>query len=240
MPRTVASYMLTIDAVAALALKRAHIDASRATAHERRIKPRQRRDTRRDAFDSGAVALAAQKVLQIVASRVALDLAECLAVEGRFLFADRRCHRRQPRDPAKRGVASAAPAEIERCRHQHKPADPNALVVELARKPRRADAAVALAGNEFLRRLASVLLDPLAHEGRKHVDVAIDRPELLAHLVARVDEAAVACTDGIDEHEVGEIEPGFGIGDDGRRRRRRDAIERQPPRTHRAKMQIGR
>jgi hypothetical protein len=42
----------------------------------------------------------------------------------------------------------------------------------------------------------------------------------------------------IDEHEVGEIEPGFGVGNQHRRRRRRNIVERQPPRTHRADVEV--
>src|SRR5262245_821718 len=95
----------------------------------------------------------------------------------------------------------AAPAEIKWRRNHHKPADTDALLVELVGELRRPEAAVALPGDEFPRRLAPVLLDPLAREGREHIDVAIDRPELLAHFVAGVDEAAVAGAHRINEHE---------------------------------------
>src|SRR5436305_15159341 len=98
-------------------------------------------------------------------------------------------------------VAIAAPAEIEHRRNQDQSARGDALLIELRCKLRRAEAAIAFARDELLRCLAPIFLDPSAHEGRKHIDIAIDRPELLAHLVAGRDEAAVAGADRIDEHE---------------------------------------
>ena len=52
-------------------------------------------------------------------------------------------------------------------------------------------------------------------DGRKAVDVALDGIEPLPHLIA-ADHAAVAGAGRIDEDEIGEIEPGLGIGHEGR------------------------
>ena len=214
-------------------MKVRRIDAAGEPAHGRGIEPGQLRDARAHALDRRTVAFAAHQVLQVFARRVALGLAQRLAVERRVRLARGRRHRGKPRHPGERRVAAvAAPAEIDHRRDHHQAAHRDALLVELAGELRGAEAAIAFARDEFLRGLPSVLLDPLAHEGREHVDVAVDRPELLAHLVAARDEAAVAGADRIDEHQVGEVEPGLGIGHQRRRRRRHDVVERQAPRAH--------
>src|ERR1041385_1349056 len=137
-------------------------------------------------------------------------------------------------------TAIAPPAEIEHGRNHDEAAYANTLLVELSGELRRTKAAIAFARDEGARGLAALFLDPLAHEGRKHVDVAVDRPEMLAHVVAGVDEAAVTRADRIDEHQVGEVEPGVGIGNERGRGRRRDLVERRPPRPRRAELHVGR
>ncbi len=209
--------------------------------HHCRIETGQGRDASYKSLDRGVVMFAAQEILQIVALRVALDRAQRFAIEWAGLFAHRSRHRGKARDPAERCVAPvAAPAEVQHRRDHHKAADADALFAELAGKLRRAEASVALTGDECLRHLPSGLLDPFAHKGRKHVDIAIDRPELLAHVVTGIDEAAVAGAHRIDEHQIGEVEPGFGIGNNGRGRRGSDSVQRQSPRPYRAKLHVRR
>ena len=83
-----------------------------------------------------------------------------------------------------------------------------------------------------------MLLEPAADHERDRIGVAIDGVEALARVLAARDEAAVAGADGIDEDEIGEVEPGLGVRLHlGRgRRRQRFAIERQPPRPGRAEL----
>jgi len=72
------------------------------------------------------------------------------------------------------------------------------------------------------------------------VDVALDGIEPLTRLIA-ADHAAVAGAGRIDEHEVGEIEPGLRIGHEGGRCRRTDpgAAERQQPGADGQEVKIG-
>ena len=67
-------------------------------------------------------------------------------------------------------------------------------------------------------------------------------PISLAHILVRRDEAAVAGTDGIDEDEIGEVEPGVGIGLQIRRGGGHRGVprDRQPPGSGIAELQIGR
>ena len=170
----------------ALAHEGAGVDAARKPAHRAGIEPGQLRDARADALDRRAVTFAAQQVLQVFARRVALDLAQRLAVERRVRLA-RGAAIEGSRDTQASGEWRPLPRQPKSSTGETmtSAADRDALLVELGGELRRAEAAIAFAGDEFLRGLAAVLLDPFAHEGREHVDVAIDRPELLAHFVAR-------------------------------------------------------
>ena len=56
-----------------------------------------------------------------------------------------------------------------------------------------------------------MLLQPAADHERDRIDVAVDGVEGLARVLAARDEAAVAGADGIDEDEIGEVEPGLRV-----------------------------
>ena len=93
----------------------------------------------------------------------------------------------------------------------------------------------------FGRQQAAGLFQPAADRQRDRADVAVDREEPLAHVLAGRDEAAIAGTDGIDEDEIGKVEPGLGVGlQIGRRRgNRRVAVDGKPPGSGGAELQIG-
>ena len=116
------------------------------------------------------------------------------------------------------------------------------ILAQLLGEKRAAEAAVTLADEEFRRGHAVVAAQPARDDRRQRVDIAVDRIIAVADVLLGADRAAVAGADRIDEDEVGEVEPGLGIGDDGRRRRRADAraVEGQTPRAEHAEMQIGR
>ena len=103
----------------------------------------------------------------------------------------------------------------------------------------RAKSAVAFADDEFRRGEPLVGREPFADDHAEGVDVAADRPEFLARLVSRGDDLAVAGARGVDEDEIGEIEPGLRIVDERRRCGRVDrrAAHRQPPRPERAEIE---
>src|ERR1700733_8380076 len=86
------------------------------------------------------------------------------------------------------------------------------LDLQLANDLRSADAAIAFADNKFGRQQPVGLLQPAADRHGDRVDVAVDRKEPLASVLAGRDEAAIVVPDRIDENEVGEVEPGLGIG----------------------------
>ena len=110
------------------------------------------------------------------------------------------------------------------------------------RQARPTKAAVALAHEDPRRVEPAVGLQPPLDEDGERVDIALHRPELRAHRLVLAVEAAVAGAHRIDEDEVGEVEPGLGVGQQiGRRRRvhdrRRDG---EPPWPERAQVQPSR
>ena len=113
--------------------------------------------------------------------------------------------------------------------------------LQLPHDLRGTEAAVALAGDEFRRFEAIVRLDPAAHGDGKRLDIAVDAVERAAHVVA-AEDAAIAGAGGIDEDEIGEIEPGVGIVDRHRRCRRPVGLprHRQPPRPEPAEVEPAR
>ena len=134
-------------------------------------------------------------------------------------------------------------AVVEQRRHQNEPPHPDALVdLQIAHDLRPANPAIAFTGDEFRRQQPIGFLQPAADHERDRVDVAVDRIEPLAHLLAGRDEAAVAGADGIDEDQIGKVEPGLGVGHQIRRRggRHRVGVDGEPPRSGRAELQPGR
>jgi len=103
-------------------------------------------------------------------------------------------------------------AEVQQRRHQDQALDADAVLdLQLAHDLRSANAAIALARDVFRRGQPVVLLEPAADHQRDAVGVAVDGVERLARLLAARDETAVAGADGIDEDEIGEIEPGLRV-----------------------------
>src|SRR5215472_14308992 len=137
-------------------------------------------------------------------------------------------------------LALAEAGEVEDRRDHHQAADADALPLQLARDLRGAEATIAFPGDELDRRLPALLLDPLANEDRKRIGIAVDRPEAATHVVAARRDAAVARAGRIDEDEIGEVEPGLAVRHELRRRRDGDPVQRQPPRSYRAEIKIGR
>ena len=114
---------------------------------------------------------------------------------------------------------------VEQGRDHDQPAHADALLgLQVAHDLRTADAAIALAGDEFRRQQAIVFFQPATDHQRDRADIAVDGIEPLAHIFAGRDETAVAGADGIDEDEIGEVEPGLGIGQQIRRRGRHRAV----------------
>ena len=133
-------------------------------------------------------------------------------------------------------------AEIQHRRDQHEPLHPDALMdLQFANDLRSANAAIAFADDKFRREQAVGLFQPAADRHRDRVDVAVDREKPLARVLAGRNEAAIAGPDRIDEDEIGEVEPGLGIGlQIGRSgSNRRISIDRQPPGSGRAELQKG-
>ena len=224
-----------------LALERRGIDPAGELLDQRRIEARKGGDPRRDARDRGGVALALDEIEQIVARRVVLDVAQRLAAVLPLGVERRRRHRRQVIDPGHRHVARFAEiGEVDHRRDHHQAADADALILEQMRDLRRAKAAIAFAGDELDRLLAPGLLDPFADEHGERLGVAVDRPEAPATLIAARRNPAVAGAGRIDEHEVGEVEPGLGVGDQPRWLGYGKVRERQPPRPDGAEVEIGR
>ena len=113
--------------------------------------------------------------------------------------------------------------------------------LERAGQPRPAEAAIALADQELRRADAAGLLQPAAYDLGQRLDVALDRPEAPAQLLAWPREAAVASADRIDEDQVGEVEPGLGVRQDLRGCGGQGRVTRhgQPPGTEGAQVQPG-
>src|SRR5436305_12682073 len=105
------------------------------------------------------------------------------------------------------------------------------LELQLSHDLRPANAAIALACDVFRRGQPVVLLEPAADHQRNRIDIAIDRIEPLPRILTTRNKTAVAGADGIDEDEIGKVEPGLRVRLHlGRRRWRKPlAVERQPP-----------
>src|SRR5262249_57828460 len=103
----------------------------------------------------------------------------------------------------------------------------------------RGNPAVALADDELYRGLPSRLLDPFADEDGERFGIAVDRPEVPAHVVPFCRDPAVAGPGRVDEDQVGEIEPGLAVRPQHRRERHDHTLERRPPRTPRSQSETG-
>src|SRR5208283_3447485 len=87
---------------------------------------------------------------------------------------------------------------------------------QLLGEPRPTKTAVAFAKDEFRGNNAIVCSQPTANHNAQRVDVAIHRPKLFAHLLAGRDDPTVSGSRRIDEDEIGEVEPGLFVVDEGR------------------------
>ena len=118
-------------------------------------------------------------------------------------------------DPADGVVGGVAAVEVEDGGDEDEASDADALLVEEG--PGEAggpEAAVAFAGYEDWGADAGVGFEPAADCGGEGLDVAVDGLEGAAGVVV-AEGAAVAGSGGVDEDEVGEGEPGFGVVDSG-------------------------
>ena len=148
-------------------------------------------------------------------------------------------HRRQRVDPGEDVVvARAQRRDLQRGRDQDRAVQPDAgALLEHPHQPPDAIAAVALARDEDRRSPAAVARQPAAHELAQRLEVA-----LLAEVLVRVggvallvvllrgglrlalDDPAEARSDRIDEHEIGEGEPGRLVLHEPRRQIRKRAV----------------
>ena len=224
------------------------------SASRERIRVRSFAGMRRAAGEEGGV----------VARRELLGLAEDL-LERRPLPERARAavmergggHGRDAVDPAEDVVVGRREAgDLERGRDEDRAVQPDArALLEHPREPADAVAAVALARDEHGRAPAAVLGEPAAHELAERLEVALV-PEVLLRvgsvvrlrallavaLLLRLDDAAEAGADRVDEHEVGEREPGRLVLDEPRGHRRQRPVRREVDalRADRAHVQVGR
>ncbi len=133
-----------------------------------------------------------------------------------------------------------APAEIQHGRHHHHSAYADALLaLQGARELGHAKPAIALADEEFGGDLPVLLLHPFADGDGQGRNVAVDGPEAAARIVPCLVGPAIASADRIEEDEVGEGQPALRVGNGRRHVGRRQGGQREPPRAHRAEIEIG-
>jgi len=196
------------------------------------------------ALHGGAILETAHKIEEVLARGVAFSVAQGFASHAALRLQRRGGVGRQARDVRPGRVARLAePAEIKHGRQEDDAAQGGAVPFpQLLCEKGPAEAAVALADEEFRHRHAIAGAQPTGDDLAERLDVALDGEEAVGELLARPDPAAVARADRVDEHEVREVEPSFGVRDERRRRRGADdrAVERQPPGAEGAEMQVGR
>ena len=195
-----------------LAAKFADIETSRQPAADGLIDAGQRGHLVGKPCRRLLVGLPLDEIGDELALRVALDVGEIGACHRPLGFARHRRHARQ-RVHVLQEARAGEVAEIEQGRDHDQPAHADALLgLQIAHDLRSADAAIAFAGDKFRRQQAIVFFQPAPDHQRNRVDVAVDRIEPLARVLASRHETAVAGADGIDEYEIGEIKPGLGVG----------------------------
>ena len=154
-----------------------------------------------------------------------------------------RGERGHPQHPGQeRVVVAVVQAELQDRRDQHGAIDLDPLALgEQIGERRDPKAAVALADQKLRRGPALVPAEPEADERGQRIQIRLRAEEAACRLLASaVTVAAEAGLDRIDEHEVGEREPGIRVRHDpGGRRGRRAVLERDPPGPQRAEMEIG-
>ena len=152
-------------------------------------------------------------------------------------------HRRNAVEPGQHVVVGRREAgDLERRRDEDRAVEPDARrLLQLAREPSHAVAAVALARDEDRRAPAAVLREPAAHELAQRLEVALVAEVLLrigralvrlaavlaVRLLVRFDHAAEARPHRIDEHEIGEREPRRLVLDEAWRHRRQRPVGRE-------------
>jgi len=233
-------------AVAAVefAAKLADAEAPGQPAAHRLVDPGQGSHSVGEPRRSLGVGRSLDQIAQEFASRISFDIGEVgvrhptLAGLG---FSRHRRHRGQAPDILQQAGAGEFTV-VEQRRHQNEPPHAHSLVaLQIAHDLRSANPAIAFTGDEFRRQQAIGFLQPAADHQRDRVGVAVDRIEPLARLLAAGDETAVAGADGIDEDQVGKVEPGLGVGHQVRRSggRHRVGVDGEPPRAGRAELQPG-
>ncbi len=220
------------------------LEAAAGATHERRIEPGQFGHALDDAIERLRIGAALEDVGDVVAARVVDDLAHrgvgelALALEVRGRDARQREHPRQRREVA---VVFGGRIEIRRDEHDavHRDAEPG---LQEVRDARPAESAVAFADEILARHQAVILHEPVVDDARQILDVGLGRVEVLLRFVFGDARTAETRAHRIDEHEVGEVEPGPGIVD--RRRRVGRAVafraELHALRSERAEVEVDR
>ena len=119
-------------------------------------------------------------------------------------------------------LREAGGLEVQDGRDQHDAVEGDPLLDEVTGQPRRARGPVALADQEEWRAPALVAAEVEADELAHRFDVALNAPELLAQL--RLHRPAVPGPHGVDEDEVGLVEPALIVVDELIGRRRHAAV----------------
>ena len=148
---------------------------------------------------------------QIIGERKMLGLRQGRGAEGSFPFELGRGQRRQfQRGPERKVVAAELEVAFEHRRDHENAADHDALIVlQRARHLGGAKAAIALAQNVFRRAEAAVLGDVESDHFRHRLGVAVHAPERAA--AVGLGRPAPAGADRIDQHQIGEGEPGIRV-----------------------------
>src|SRR5579872_245475 len=212
-----------------LAPKLGNVQAPGEPAGDRLIYSSQRRYAIGQPRGRLLVCFALDKIGKEIGARISFDVGQIGARDRTFGFTRDRRHGRQADDILQQ-TRAAELAKIEQRGNQDQTVDPDALpCLQLIYDLRPSDAAITFADDEFGRQQATGLFQIAADNDRQRIDVAIDGEEMLLGIAVVRNEAAIAGADRIDEDEVGEVEPGLGVGIQLGRCRWNRALDRQSP-----------
>ncbi len=158
-------------------------------------------------------------VVGVVAERVGDDVGHRLRRELMLALKMRGSDGRQRHHPGNgREVSVGFNSGVEIGRYEHDSVHGHAeLRLQIVGHARTAEASVAFAYEIFARTEAVVLDEPVVDDAREIFDVGRGAVEELLGFVLGDERAAEAGSDGIDENQIGEVEPGSGIvGERGR------------------------
>ena len=210
--------------------------------HQRGIEAGEFGDPRAAPGDRRRVAFTARQVEQELGRGVVFDVRETGARHRPLLGTRGGCHRGQARHIVERVERGTVAAKVERRRYHHQAGDAGSLVgSEFTGQPRHPEAAIAFAQQVFRRNIAVEPVEPAADRLGEIVDVAFDRPEPAPRIGIAREHARIAGACRVDEHQIGEVEPGLGIRHRLGRRRWRGGVatDRNAPWSDRADIQPG-